>query len=149
MRALGLDVGSRTIGLALSDAEGIVASAAGVLERRGHVIDRAAILERVRANGVACVVMGLPLELDGTEGHRARLVRRLANALAPELGELGVELAWWDERYSSQAAERTLIEAGLSRARRRRTIDALAAQHILQAWLDAQLGREPEEGAAP
>lgn len=148
MRALALDVGSKTIGLALSDADGVVASAWEVCARRGHDADASDIAERVRRRDIGRVVVGLPLELDGGEGHRARQVRRFVDVLVPKLAELGVEVECWDERFSSQAAERTLLEADLSRARRKKLIDALAAQHILQGWLDARRPSSPE-GASP
>jgi len=148
MRALALDVGSKTIGLALSDAEGVVASAWEVRARRGHEGDAADIVERVRLRDVHRVVVGLPLELDGGEGHRARQVRRFVDVLAPKLAELGVSVECWDERFSSQAAERTLLEADVSRARRKELVDALAAQHILQGWLDARRSAS-SEGPSP
>ena len=148
MRALALDVGSKTIGLALSDAEGVVASAWEVHKRRGHDADASDIVERVRARDVERVVVGLPLELDGGEGHRARQVRRFIDVLTPKLADLGVEVEFWDERFSSQAAERTLLEADVSRTRRKKVIDALAAQHILQGWLDARRASS-REGASP
>jgi putative Holliday junction resolvase len=148
MRTLALDVGSKTIGLALSDADGVVASAWEVRTRSGQDADARDIVERVRLRGVERVVVGLPLELDGVEGHRARQVRRFLDVLTPKLAELGVEVECWDERFSSQAAERTLLEADVSRARRRKVIDALAAQHILQGWLDARRASSPE-GAGP
>jgi putative Holliday junction resolvase len=148
MRALALDVGSKTIGLALSDAEGIVASAWEVCMRRGHDADATDIVERVRRRDVDRVVVGLPLELDGGEGHRARQVRRFVDVLTPRLAEIGVSVECWDERFSSQAAERTLLEADVSRARRKQLVDALAAQYILQGWLDAQRPASPE-GASP
>jgi putative Holliday junction resolvase len=92
--------------------------------------------------------VGLPLELDGSEGHRARQVRRFVDVLTPKLAEVGVSVECWDERFSSQAAERTLLEADVSRARRKELIDALAAQHILQGWLDAQCPAS-SEGPSP
>ncbi len=140
MRALALDVGSKTIGIAMSDAGGSIASAREVLARRGHVEDAAAVLERVREHGVEQLVIGLPLELDGSEGHRARLVRRFIVALERALASAGLEVpvSCWDERFSTAAAERTLLEADVSRAKRKQTIDAVAAQFILQGWLDAQ-----------
>ena len=141
MRALALDVGSKTIGLAVSDPDGVIATARGVLARKGQEADAKAIAQQVVADEVARVVVGLPLELDGREGHRARRVRSFIAALVPVLEALpdrdvGVET--WDERFSTAAAERTLLEGDVSRARRKDKIDALAAQFILQGWLDAQ-----------
>ncbi|NVB39102.1 Holliday junction resolvase RuvX [Pseudenhygromyxa sp. WMMC2535] len=140
MRTLALDVGSKTIGLALSDAAGELASALEVLARKGQVGDTAAVLERVASLEVDALVVGLPLELDGNEGHRARLVRRFLKVLEAAITERGLSLPvhTWDERFSTAAAERTLLEANLSRAKRKQTIDAVAAQFILQGWLDRQ-----------
>ena len=140
MRALGLDVGSKTIGVAISDTEGVMAHAREVLRREGHVSDAARISALASELDAEVIVVGLPLELDGREGHRARLVRRFEVALEATLAERGqaVRLASWDERFSTAAAERTLLEADLSRAKRKRSVDAVAAQFILQGWLDAQ-----------
>jgi putative Holliday junction resolvase len=160
MRALALDVGTRTIGLAVSDPDGIVASAWETLPRRGEVADVAELLARIEAREVGHVIVGLPLELDGREGHRARRVlrlcealreglsQRLAQRLAQPLGErpgVPVEVLTWDERFSTAAAERALLEADMSRRRRKQKIDAVAAQLILQGWLDAQRRRKPGE----
>ncbi len=143
MRALGLDVGSKTIGVAVADPSGTIASARSILARRGHAADAAAVLELVRSETVSTIVVGLPLELDGQIGHRARLVQRFIAVLEAALKDLPapVTLYTWDERFSTAAAERTLLEADVSRARRKLSIDALAAQFILQGWLDAQRRR--------
>lgn len=140
MRALALDVGSKTIGLALSDTDRLIATAGETLARRGHVDDAREVGRVVRDREVSHVVVGLPLELDGREGRRARAVRAFMVALREHLDGSGarIEMTTWDERFSTAAAERTLIEADLSRARRKRHIDAMAAQFILQGWLDAQ-----------
>jgi putative holliday junction resolvase len=149
MRALALDVGTRTIGLALGDPDGIVASAWETLPRRGEAADVAELVARIEARDVGRVIVGLPLELDGREGHRAKRVLRLAQALRERLGARAVERAsppvevlMWDERFSTAAAERALLEADVSRQRRKERIDALAAQIILQSWLDS---RRPSE----
>jgi putative Holliday junction resolvase len=140
MRALGIDVGSKTIGVAVSDEDGVIATACEVLMRRGHNDDAAAIAARVRDRAVGHVVVGLPLELDGREGRRARTVRAFLDVLARELGrgDDHVELVAWDERFSPAAAQRAMIEADASRAERKRHIDAVAAQFILQGWLDSR-----------
>ena len=151
MRTLGLDVGTKTIGVALSDEGGSIATAREVLSRRGHEADAKAVVERVTREGVRAVVVGLPLELNGREGHRARLVRRFVAVLEPQLAVVAgglVPVRTWDERFSTAAAERTLLEADVSRAGRKRKVDALAAQFILQGWLDAQT-REAEADDAP
>ncbi len=138
MRALALDVGSRTIGLALSDEQGLMASPWEVMRRSGHEADAAEVVRRVVDRGISTIVVGWPLELNGTTGHRARLVMRFERVLKALLETRAVELVRWDERFSTIAAERSLIEADMSRARRKRTIDAMAAQFILQGWLDRQ-----------
>jgi putative Holliday junction resolvase len=140
MRALGLDVGSKTIGVAVADPSGTIASARSVLARKGprgrRRGDRRAGAQRGRRRGR----VGLPLELDGSEGHRARLVLRFVAVLKAVLKDMPapVTLHTWDERFSTAAAERTLLEADVSRARRKQTIDAMAAQFILQGWLEAR-----------
>ena len=145
MRALGLDVGSKTIGVAVADPSGTIATARSVLARRGHAADAAAIAELARSEAADAVVVGLPLELDGSEGHRARLVLRFVAVLRAVLKDMPgpVTLHTWDERFSTAAAERTLIEADVSRRKRKQSIDALAAQFILQGWLDSRGGQAP------
>ncbi|HRI10176.1 MAG TPA: Holliday junction resolvase RuvX [Nannocystaceae bacterium] len=144
MRALGLDVGSKTIGVAISDPTGLIASARTTLARKGPGPDVAAIADLCRREGVERVVVGMPFELDGEVGHRARQVQRFLAVLTPALaGDPPVGVETWDERFSTAAAERTLLAADLSRARRKQHIDAMAAQHILQGWLDARERRAP------
>jgi putative Holliday junction resolvase len=140
MRALCLDVGSKTIGLALSDPTGTIAQALEVVRREGHLTDSGTVLSRVVQNDVEQLVIGLPLELDGREGQRARLVRRFIAVLEQVIAARGLELpiVLWDERFSTAAAERTLLEADVSRSKRKQSIDALAAQFILQGWLDGR-----------
>ena len=134
VRYLGVDPGKRRVGLALSDPGGTLASPLAVLQRRS--LDQAAeeIAAICRREGAEAVVMGLPLNMDGTSGAAARDAQRLA-ALVGERADLPVHL--WDERLTSVTAERHLLEADLSRAKRRRTIDKVAAQIILQSFLDA------------
>lgn len=147
MRALGLDVGSKTIGVAVSDPDGVIATAHEVLARAGHVADAAAVAARAAERSIACVVVGLPLELSGREGRRARLVRQFVAVLEPVLDKLSagdVAVQMWDERFSTAAAERVLLQADVSRAGRKAKIDALAAQFILQGWLDARAIREAQ-----
>jgi putative pre-16S rRNA nuclease len=144
MRALALDVGSKTIGLASSDEGGVMALACETLARRGHQLDARTVVDWVRQRSATHVVVGLPLELDGREGRRAKAVRAFMQVLVGELVQQSVvaELIAWDERFSTAAAERSLIEADMSRARRKLHIDAVAAQFILQGWLDAQRREE-------
>lgn len=144
MRALALDVGSKTIGIAVSDAEGSMAYAHEVLRRQGHANDAATVCDRASTLAAEILVIGLPLELDGTIGHRARLVAKFQVVLEATIAERGLGLAieQWDERFSTAAAERTMLEADVSRAKRKQSIDAVAAQFILQGWLDGRARRE-------
>ena len=142
---MGLDVGSKTIGVAVSDAEGLFASARETLRRAGQEADALSVCSLVDTLSVGTVVVGLPLELDGREGHRVRRVRAFVDVLSTRLPE-GVNVELWDERFSTAAAERTLLEADVSRKRRREHVDAVAAQFILQGWLDhARTQRERNE----
>ena len=133
-RVLGLDVGSRTIGVAVSDELGMAAHGVTTLQRRGTQKDVAQVLELVRRYQAERIVVGIPYELDGSEGQRAIRVRVFYDALAGA----GLAVDEWDERYSTVEAEATLLEANVSRARRKEVIDQMAAQVILQGWLDAR-----------
>ena len=141
MRTLGLDYGTKTIGVAASDGLGLTAQTVTTIRRTNLKADLAALKELVREYEADRFVVGLPLNMDGTEGPRAEATRRFVDALTQVLG-LPVEL--WDERLSTVAAQRTLLEADLSRAKRREVIDQMAAQFILQGWLDAR--RPPSSG---
>ncbi len=136
MRALGLDVGSKTIGLALTDEANIAAHPLDVLERAGTDRDVSAILTVIRQYAVTDVVVGMPYELSGRVGHRARRVQELANALRAALGD-ATQLHEQDERFTTAEAERVLIDADVSRRRRKDVIDQQAAALILQTWLSA------------
>ena len=139
MRVLGLDVGSKTIGLAVSDELGMLAHPRVTLARVGTSGDVVAIADWVAREEATRVVVGLPLTLDGEIGPRAKRVLVLVAALR---ARLAVPVDTWDERFSTAAVERTLILADLSRKKRKEVIDRGAAAFILQGWLDAQ--REPE-----
>jgi putative Holliday junction resolvase len=140
MRALALDVGEKRIGLALTDEALIAAHPLTVLQRVGNFGDGAAIAAVVREHSVTDVVVGMPFELSGKLGHRARRVQSFIAALRAALpGE--VRLHEQDERFTTAQAERILIEGDVSRARRRSVIDQQAAALILQGWLDAQRAR--------
>ena len=141
MRALGLDVGSKTIGVAISDELGIAAHPVDTLARQGTAADVAALVALAAEREVEHVVVGWPLELDGKVGPRAKRVEVLIDALRAALPE-AVEIHRWDERFSTVAVERVLLEADLSRKRRKQVIDRQAAAYILQGWLD---GRRPPE----
>ena len=139
-RTLGLDVGTKTIGVARSDPTGRLASPVQTLSRRSVAFDVEVLAGLVDAHEAERVVVGLPYELDGSEGRSARLARQIGAALA---ARAGCPVVYVDERYSSVDAERQLIAAGLSRERRRAVIDQQAAVVILQAWLDhPELGEQ-------
>ncbi len=131
MRALGLDVGAKTIGVAVSDELGLAAHPVATLERRGTAKDVARVRELLEQYHAQCAVVGLPLEGDGTEGHRAARVRVFMRALAAT----GVRIEEVDERFSTVEAEEVLLEADLSRRKRKQVIDRAAAAVILQRWL--------------
>jgi putative Holliday junction resolvase len=143
-RLLGLDVGAKTIGLAVSDRGLAVASPLETL-RRGKLADDVAALKRVCAErAVGGLVIGLPVNMDGSEGPRCQSVRQFAANLA----ERGLDLpaAFWDERLSTAAVERLLIaEADMSRKRRGQVVDKMAAAYILQGALDALAARRRAE----
>lgn len=140
MRALALDVGSKTIGLAMTDEARIAAHPLTVLSRVGHSGDARAIAALAVEHGVGDVIVGMPLELSGKLGHRARRVRDFVAVLRERL-PASVRLHEQDERFTTAEAERALIAADVPRARRRAVIDRHAAALILQAWLDAQRSR--------
>lgn len=142
-RALGLDVGSKTIGVALIDGLGLAAHPLVVLQRQGTAKDVQRIAELAAEHEVTDVVVGLPLELSGAAGQRAKRVRVLVRALEVHWGG-AMAVHEWDERFSTVAVERVLIDADLSRARRKKLIDKQAAAYILQGWLDARRRLENE-----
>jgi putative Holliday junction resolvase len=134
-RCLALDVGSKAIGVAMTDEAMIAAHPLAVLRRIGNSGDARAIALLVREHGVSDVVVGMPFELSGQRGHRARRVEQLIAALRAAL-PAEVRLHEQDERFTTAQAERVLIEADVSRAKRRSVIDQQAAALILRAWLD-------------
>lgn len=136
MRALGLDIGSKTIGIAVSDELGLCANPLRTLPRGGTRTDVPAVAALARELGVEVIVAGLPLGLDGAPTPRSRQIE----ALCAELGRAlpGVRVELWDERFSTVAVERTLLEADLSRGKRKQVVDRAAAAFILQGWLDAR-----------
>lgn len=132
-RLLGLDLGTRTIGLALCDAGWSFASPAPVIRRTKFQKDKAALVTLIAAQDVKGLVLGLPLNLDGSESPRSQSTR----AFARNLDDMGLPILLWDERWSTVAAERSLIEQDMSRAKRADRIDSAAAAVILQAAIDA------------
>lgn len=142
-RLLGLDLGTKTIGLALSDVERRIASPLETIQRVKFRQDAAALLKIADRHAIAGLIIGLPLNMDGSEGPRVQSTRAFIRNLVP-LTDLPI--AFWDERMSTLAVTRTLLDADASRARRAAVVDKMAAAYILQGALD-RLGRlEPEDG---
>lgn len=131
-RALGLDVGTRTIGLAVTDPTSRLAFPLRTLARRSVVKDADELARICTAERVGALVFGLPLGLDGEEGRTAHLARQVAEALTTRTG---LPLVWVDERFSTVEAERRLREAGAPAARRKELIDQYSAVVILEDWL--------------
>lgn len=141
-RMAGIDYGTRRIGLAISDPGGTIASPAGVLGGAGDPeSDARRVLKWAAEHDLDSFVVGLPVNMNGTEGPQAALTRRFSDALAV----LGATVVHWDERLSTFQAGEWLRESGLSAAKRKKILDALAAKAILQAYLDAQQ-RDPVAG---
>jgi putative Holliday junction resolvase len=141
-RLLGLDVGTKTIGMALSDVTRSIATPFDTVPRTKFTSDAKTIRQVLEANQVCAMVIGLPINLDGSEGPRAQSTRAFARNLA---AHIAVPMVFWDERLSTAAVERHLIEADASRKRRAEVIDRMAAAYILQGALD-RLRRLAEQG---
>jgi len=135
----GLDVGTRTIGLATCDAGWSFASPAHTIARSKFAADFAALNAWVQKERLAGLVIGLPLNMDGSDSSRTQSVRAFARNLAP----LALPLLLWDERWSTAAVERAMIAEDLSRARRAERVDRLAAGYILQGAIDALIRWRP------
>jgi putative Holliday junction resolvase len=133
MRLIGLDVGTKTIGMALSDVTRSIATPYDTIRRTKFTEDAKLLLKAIEANQVGAVVIGLPINLDGSEGPRAQSTRAFARNLAKHVD---LPLVFWDERLSTAAVERHLIESDASRKRRAKVIDRMAAAYILQGALD-------------
>ncbi len=134
-RILGVDLGTRRIGLAVSDPSGVIASPLRVLERSGDLdADRAAILAAAREQDAERIVVGLPTELSGRSGPAAKAARAEVEALRAAAPDLPVVLV--DERLTTVIAQRALVQAGVRRKDRRRKVDKVAAAVILQSFLD-------------
>jgi putative Holliday junction resolvase len=133
-RVLGLDLGSKTIGLALSDVSRTIASPLALIARKKFTQDAERLFAEIDRHGVGGLVLGLPVSMDGSEGPRCQSTRAFAANLL-KLRE--IPIAFWDERWSTAAVTRTLLEADASRARRAELVDKLAAAYILQGALDA------------
>jgi putative Holliday junction resolvase len=140
----GLDLGDKTIGVALSDLRRQVATPIEVIRREKFTLDAGRLLALLETRGAAGIVLGLPLNMDGSVGPRVQATQ----AFARNLEKLtALPICYWDERLSTVAAERALLEADTSRKRRKEVIDQVAAGYILQGALDrmAHIGRRADE----
>ena len=133
-RALGVDLGTRRIGLAISDARGKVATPYATLERTNDEHDAKAIAEVASAEEAKLIVLGHPLMLDGTRGDAAAV----AEAFAAKLKESGIRVTLWDERLTTKQAESSLKRRGMKGRERRAVVDKVAAQVLLQSYLDTK-----------
>jgi putative holliday junction resolvase len=133
-RLMGLDLGSKTIGVATSDLTRCIATPIETIQRTKFTADAERLLAIAERENIGLIVLGLPVNMDGSEGPRAQSTR----AFARNLGKLTpLPIVYWDERLSTAAVERMLIQADASRAKRDSVVDKLAAAWILQAVLDA------------
>jgi putative Holliday junction resolvase len=136
MRWLGLDFGERRIGVAVSDSLGITAQGVSVIERRGSIKkDLELIKQFIHTYEVDGIVLGLPKNMNGTEGPAAEMARHFGQLLEKESA---LKVVYWDERLSTSSAQRVMIEADVSRKKRKTKIDQVAAVIILQNYLDFQ-----------
>lgn len=133
---IGLDLGTQTIGTAFADPEWRISTPGKTIARGKFSVDKLAIAALIEERGIKGIVIGLPLNMDGTSGPRAQSAR----AYAKNLAVLGLPILLWDERWSTTSAERGLIEQDMSRAKRKTRIDSAAAAVILQAACDAMAG---------
>jgi putative Holliday junction resolvase len=132
-KILGLDLGTKTIGVAISDGMRYSATPLETIKRTKFTQDAERIIELIAQNQVVALVLGLPLNMDGSEGPRVQSTRAFARNLMPKVN---LPIAFWDERLSTSAVTRMMIEADLRRDRRAEVVDKLAASYILQGALD-------------
>jgi len=145
-RLAGLDVGTKTVGLATCDAGWSYATPAETLRRTKFTADLELLKNFIVKHGIVGLVVGLPLNLDGSDSPRTQSVR----AFARNLAALALPILLWDERWSTVAVERAMIEADMSRAKRAGKVDAHAAAHILQGAIDALVNLSPPlDGEGP
>ena len=145
-RLLGLDLGTKTIGLALSDLGRRIATPMETIRRKKFSLDVAELLAVCEKQQIAGLVIGLPLNMDGSEGPRAQATRAFVRNLVPLTT---LPIAYWDERLSTTAVTRTLLEADTSRAKRAEVVDKMAASFILQGALDRmrRIAEDAEDAA--
>ena len=134
-RIMGLDIGDKTIGVAVSDLMGMTAQGVTTIKRIGKKKDIEAIKEIIKERQVNKIVSGLPKNMNGTIGPQGEKVQKFCELIKEETG---LEISFWDERLSTVAAERSLIEGDVSRQKRKKVIDMLAAVIILQGYLDSR-----------
>lgn len=134
MRYLGLDVGDATIGVSVSDLLGITAQGVETIRRKNSKDDFVRLKEIADTYETNAFVVGLPKNMDGTEGERAKIVREFADELSKTFPN--AKISFWDERLTTVAAHKTLIEADMSRKKRKKVVDKMAAVFILQGYLD-------------
>lgn len=138
-RLMGLDLGTKTIGLALSDVLMSIASPLETIQRTKFSVDVVRLLELIEEHEVGGLILGLPVEMDGTEGPRCQATRAFADNV---LKKIDIPIAFWDERLSTSAVEKMLVgDVDMTRKRRKQVIDKLAATYILQGALDGILWR--------
>ena len=142
----GLDLGDKTIGVAISDLRRLVATPVTVIRRVKFTVDAAALLTLLTARGVHGIVLGFPLNMDGSSGPRVQATQAFARNL---MKLTGLPITFWDERLSTVAAERALLEADTSRKRRAEVIDQVAAGYILQGALDRMDALSRQRAANP
>ena len=133
-RLLGLDPGTKTIGVAMSDAMQMIASPVTTIKRKKWKQDAEALLSIITEHNIGGIVVGYPINMDGSEGSRCQSVKAFVGNLEKACS---LPIILQDERMSSQAVERTMLEADISRAKRAQNVDKLAASYILQGYLDS------------
>lgn len=134
MRVLGLDVGDRTIGVAISDPLGFTAQGITTIRRKGIENDIAQIVEICSQYNVETIISGLPKNMNGTIGEQAEKVQSFCEVLKEAVN---IEIKFWDERLTTVAAHRVMLEADMSRKKRKSIVDKIAATYILQGYLDS------------
>jgi putative Holliday junction resolvase len=141
-RILGLDIGEKRIGVALSDPEGILAVPVSAIGRKSLESDMEAVQALVLQNDAVRIVAGLPLSLDGSLGHQARRVQDFLHQLSLYVD---IPVDTWDERFSTAAAARMMTEAGVKEEKRKERVDAMAAAFILQGYLDRRRNLDDDQ----
>lgn len=136
MRLLCLDLGTKRIGVAVSDPLGIIAQAAGLIERVGLKKTIGSVRDAVARYGIGTIIVGLPLNMDGSEGDGARAARCFSRDIERSLE---IQVIMWDERLTTVEADKVMKSAGLTRKKRSGRLDSLAAQIILQSYLDSRI----------